>query len=886
MSNLKFSPDLFIGSQELNRFQRFMSDEGFKRNLLQNTASFGFVQLDNDFNNFKVEQGTNLGTIRYNAGFAYDSNGDFITTSARDNVTVPNDNQWYWLVASYQATNIEVGTVSIDVSGNLSGIGTFFSEVLRGGSNFPSTIKFNSSVNTGEYDVLEVISDTSAVLQGEFINETGLSYTVVGSFTPTTVIPSASKDIFNYDSASISFLLETTANTPPGIVPNREFTIARVKRDGNSLVIQDKRSSIFRTKAGFEFFDIDEEANPLIGIEGIKWQGANSTRIDNIVYLSWAFRSTNFTIDSNTNLVTINGGQGGKFRSTADFTNGDFDGWRLYLTAANKYSTIRTSTLAGSQINLLLDSLDPLDFGTQQLIITPDVEVVEIAAIPQVSTDNEENPAYRTFNFSVKRNFVRLSLQVFQSPTAQYQIQYRYKNNFSYTNFANLPNDIVGYFDENSFLTSGELDPVAANRTQVPVTNGIATLTINPNAFSEFVNRIDLGDILSTQRRQLDNNDPIITIEVGVDAQNLIYDGTITFSTDHFINLSTDGARAGNKFFFKMENDVSLNGNLFRFVQGYQNPGNIGTVLLDLDSFWVGEARDANLYIVCVFDGTNWEVQPIASVTSDLLSGVLQGALLANGSIAATAPLRYSSTFNLADGDPTNTIAHLQYVLDRISELRGNPPTSLNTLEELANAVNDDPNFSQTIFNDLDGKLDDSDVINSFNSSSTSRPVSANALRQVHLRTNQNDLYNTPATTVDMSPENASAGNLADNAAFAYPSHNISATTFGSSSYNYSVVIIAQIQARSQTGATKYIRAEIQVSTNNGITWTTIASNQQISEDSNYPVFPIIVAKRNILSTETVLARVRVVNTGTPEAGPILIGQEPSLNAIALNAYE
>lgn len=885
MSNIKFSPDLFIGSQELNRFQRFLTDEGFTRNLLQNTVSFGLVQLDNDFENFKVEQGTNVGTIRYSNGFAYDSNGNFITTVARDNISVPNDNQWYWLKISYQSTNSEVGIVSIDANGNLSGTGTFFTEVLRGSSDSASRIEFDSTINTGEYDVLEVISDTSAVLQGEFINETGLTYSVIGSFTPTVVVPDASKNIFNYDSASIVFELETVANTPPTLVQNREFVIARVKRDGNSLIIQDKRSSIFRTKIGFDFFDVDEEQNPVIGVESIKWQGANSTRIDNIVYLSWSFRSDNFTIDSNTNLVTINGGQGGKFRSTADFTNGDFDGWRLYLTAANKYATIRTSTSVGSQINLLLDVLDPLDFVAQQLIITPDVEVVEVAVIPQTSANNEENPAYKTFSFPVKRNFVRLPLQVFESPTAQYQIQYRYKNNFTYTNFSNIPNDTVGYFDENSFLTTGELDPVSANRTQIPVSNGIITLTINPNAFSEFVNRIDLGDILSTSRRELDNVNPIVNIEVGVDAQNLIYEGSITFSTNHFINLSTDGARAGNKFFFKMENDVTLNGNIFQFVQGYQNPGNVGTVLLDLDSFWVGEARDANLYIICIFDGTNWEVQPIASVTSDLLGGVLQGALLANGSVAATAPLRYSSTFNLADGDPTNTIAHLQYVLDQISALRGNAPTALNTLQELANALGNDPTFSQAVFTALDTKLNISALINSFTSTSTTRPPTANALRNVHTRTNQSDLFVTQDATVNMSSEVVAVG---AGTARNYPSISIAPSVFGSSSYNYSIILIGSFTMRSQGGNDTDIIGQIQISTNGGASYSTVASVEQRSFDQGSTVFPVIVGKTNVLSSQTnVLARVRaVINQVGGEGTNVLLSTNASLNAFAVNAYQ
>lgn len=884
MSNVKFSSDLFVGSQELNRFQRFLSNDGFKRNLLQQTLSFGLVKLDSDFINFKVEQGTNVGAVKYSDGFAYDLNGNFITAVAQDNIVVPDDDQWYWIRISYQPTNQEVGTVSIDVNGNLSGVGTFFSEVLRGRPNLSSKIRFNSTTNSGEYDVLEVISDTSAVLQGDFSAESNLNYTVVGSFTPTAVVPSSSKDIFNYDSANIVLVLETVANTPPPLVTNQEFVIARVRRNGSTLVIEDKRSAIFRSKADFNFSKVDSQPNPLIGFESIKWQGSNSTRIDNIGYFAWAFRSNNFTIDSNTNLVTINGGNGGKFKSTSDFTDGDFDGWRLYLTAANRFSMIRSSTLVGGQINLLLDSLDPLDFGSQQLIITPDIEVVEIAAIPQVSSDSEENPAYKIFAFPVKRNFVRLPLQVFRSPTAQYQIQYRYKNNFNYTNFVDIPDDPVGYFDENSFLSTGELDSVEANRTQVPVSDGVITLNINPNAFSEFVNRIDLGDILSTSRRQLDNVDPIITIKVGVDAQNLIYDGTITLSTNHYINLSTDAARAGNKFFFKMENDVTLNGNTFQFVQGFQNPGNVGTILLDVDSFWIGEARDSNLYIVCVFDGTNWEIQPIASVTSDLLTDVLQGALLANGSISATAPLLYSSEFNLNDGDPDRTISHIGFVKDRISDLKGNPPLTLDTLEEIAIAIGNNPAFSDAVFAALDTKLNISALLNTFSSSSTITAPTANALRLVHERTNQSDLFATQDATVDMTSEVVLVGN---GSARAYPAVTISSSALGSASYNYTIMLIGSFIMRSQGGNDTDIRGEIQISTNGGSSYSTVGSIEQRSFDDAFPVYPMIVAKANVLSGQNVLARVRaVISQVGGEGTNVLLSSNASLNVFATNAYE
>jgi len=101
---------------------------------------------------------------------------------------IANNGLWYWIKIAHQFINEEVGTVSIDVNGNLTGIDTKFTEVLRGAPNFPSKIRLlDASYNLLDYEIVEVIDDTTVLLAGvasSFTAESTLTYALLGTFTP------------------------------------------------------------------------------------------------------------------------------------------------------------------------------------------------------------------------------------------------------------------------------------------------------------------------------------------------------------------------------------------------------------------------------------------------------------------------------------------------------------------------------------------------------------------------------------------------------------------------------------------------------------------------------------------------------------------------------
>jgi len=256
MSELKISTGLFLGKQELVREQKFLQDK-INYLIAMNTHSYGLITdyLGNVGSNFEVLAGTNVKTIK----FAYDSKAidsdiNIITQLAQDNISVtPISDGYYWVKVAYVKSSVEAGTCSIDANGNVTGVGTKFTEVLRS-NGFRSKIKFSklsgSPTNSGEYEVVDVIDDTNIILSGTtFTSEVILLYSVVGTFTPGQVTPSSDKYPFQHDSCNITYSAETTVNTPPTRVLNKEFYLARIRIVSGAITsIEDKRTEFYVSK--------------------------------------------------------------------------------------------------------------------------------------------------------------------------------------------------------------------------------------------------------------------------------------------------------------------------------------------------------------------------------------------------------------------------------------------------------------------------------------------------------------------------------------------------------------------------------------------------------------------------------------------------------------
>lgn len=614
MSKIKINDNLFLGKQELDRLYSFLYDgigspKNIFNSLIYSSGIFKSLNKDSQFKNYKVISGTNPGTIRLEQdSYAIDNNGNIIYKKAEDNIKIPNDGKWYWVKIKHKYSPLEVGTISVDISGNITGLNTRFLEVLRG-TNQPVKVRFEGTLNNFEsYEVLEVINNTNAKLSGAFVAESNLKLIIVGSFTDGFVVPEAYKDIYQYDSCidftiNSGIVIESSINEPPTKSTGLDFFIARVRCTNNNIVIQDKRVEIVKLSADNEVSFVEKGDNPLMGVESIQWQTASTPKFKNLITIGWGFRTKNWTIESSLRRLTLSSGQGGKYKSTADFEDGDFDNWRVQTSLGKKYKILQ-SFKQGNQINLTLDSLDIIDFvENEEVVIIPDVEEVgfriESLDYPILNKD---------YYFAARE--CKAVLEV-ENPTlsenTEITIYYTYKTLNEYSDFNLIPNDgLYGYYNENSFEDNGELKLIPTREVYF---DGIFSLKPDPNNFIFLLSRIDLGDKIGvTLLENLTNQ--IYNLVVGTDKNYIyLYNANTLEITDNIkFNLPLN-AREGNNFVIHIEipqGVIFREGASLQIVEGYNTDNQRLLKDIKIGDFWEGQNREGGIRFDLKFTGKNW----------------------------------------------------------------------------------------------------------------------------------------------------------------------------------------------------------------------------------------------------------------------------------------
>lgn len=396
MNKVHFSEDVFIDTIELNRFNDFIFEDAVSDVIKNNVGGWGIVKnnkFDPNFTAFKMSQGSAIGgkpTVVVQGGSIVGWDGTLgqvltMKNTTTDPIIVADDSAWYWVKVSYATKTIEKGTVAVDVNGNVIGSGTEFSTILRGQPNFPSKIRFYkkntadnysliAATNNSEYEVLEVTNATTMILQGTFTAETNLYYEIIGTFTPGFTVDSANKGVFRYDNCLIEFVAESPIDgnpTKPSYTPGEEFLIYRIKSTAGTVTFEDYRNEVFYLKQDFEAKVLPNTPIPNIGLTSMSFESTDTPQTKSLAKVEWGYRSSNFTIDSATGIITLTNGSGGKFKTNNDFTTGDFNGFILYvldtlrdnngLANIEKCYKIITSSKSSSTIVLTLESFSPLD---------------------------------------------------------------------------------------------------------------------------------------------------------------------------------------------------------------------------------------------------------------------------------------------------------------------------------------------------------------------------------------------------------------------------------------------------------------------------------------------------------------------------------------------
>ena len=411
MSRLKFSSNLFLEVNELQRFNKFLEEDGWKRAMKAISKNFGIVEnASNSYFKVTPRAGSNS-VIVINAGIAFDSNMDAIVMTDDLELSVGNTGSNRWVILSRAVTNEEQGTVSINSDGSLSGIGTEFTKVLRGQPNFPVKVKFNSTSNNGEYEVVSVTSDTSALLSGSFVNQSNIKYSVVGTFTPGFQPTENNKMIYEYDSYNI----EVVDSEDRPAVSGDEFILAMISFDASgSMNVSDERIRYMFNNPYTQSDESDNSTDPLVSllstgvVGGIHAVGSSAAEFELIMEHGYTVTRHELLTTSTSNTFNIISGQS-NFLGTGNIPDGMFRGWLLVNRANMKYALIDDN----SNKSLYISNLDTsiiLDSGND-FIIVPNCNEIEYEVTVSNNVDRPNIPFY--FRSSIWNLYTRAKVHAF-----------------------------------------------------------------------------------------------------------------------------------------------------------------------------------------------------------------------------------------------------------------------------------------------------------------------------------------------------------------------------------------------------------------------------------------------------------------------------------------
>lgn len=466
MANLKTNENQHLGKQELNRLKKFIVEDGYKllaQNLVEN---YGIPKLPSDanFENLKIVSGTGVGALTLKAGIAFDKDMLFIRniSDASNVLTNANDGVKRFIKIAHQYSKDEIGTVTLATDGTLVGVGTKFTEVFRGGKRAPVKVRL---ADGNEYEVLSVTDDLNANLNGStFTAISNAKFSVVGTFDIPTV-PASSKNIYEYDSYSISLVTTET------VVAGKEFILASVQTTGGVTTIVDKRNKYSLSLLGTNASEVEvTQNNSIVGVEWAKVDHKKSDRGDVVLKVGYGFRSSNgnWTANASENTLTISSGSGGVWADKTPFSAGYFDNWIVYFNNGRK-SLIEKSELVGGDIKLTLENYDTSKYPTSgNITVNPDADSIKFILEGDVDkgmftgkTISVTHDGFDTLKVSVgEKTNIKFSMVKRGSETPLVNI-----NSGNYVNESSFDDNGVLGTAVNSAVTSGDIVTLPSDRT-------------------------------------------------------------------------------------------------------------------------------------------------------------------------------------------------------------------------------------------------------------------------------------------------------------------------------------------------------------------------------------------------------------------------------------
>lgn len=638
MSQINYAPGLSLGLVELRRMFDFLDKDGFRKSLLQNTSSFGLIKgINNGFLNGKISEdisssSNGLRKVIISPLTAIDSLGRCIQTKKNTSISIPVNNQWYWLQIKHSYSNIEEGSFSIDIDGNLTASGVDLTTIFKGGSDTPTKLSFpNSTVNIQEYEVIEVLGSNNAILSGDFVAEVDINIAIVGSFVSNQV-PTSYKYPFQFDNATITLIPESNVNAVPAHIENQEFFLARVRSTETKLIIQDKRSLfIYKTKA-------DNTITPtlisnireisLLGVEHIKFESTNNLQINsnNTIRLGWGLRSNDWNVSLETNTLNITSIiAGGKFKTIQDFSLINISGWKVIAPNGEIYSAIN-SVVSGGVLHIALDTFDAssisIDTGYLSnegiFTIIPNINSISFRFKRSYLKDGINIFADEIVsNYIADVGYVDISIPVIEDKT-YYSIEYKQHYLIGSSPWELIPSDTeVGYFQEKSFDGYGKRVLIPTTKTYTATSLlGFIEFNINTDSYSNFKKDLNKNKY-GVDYASFSGSNDILKLIPGQDSVFQIFSQSNSLSSSSsiiYIDLSTLSILNGSFFTLQFYNNIVIGDKIvnigYNFGSSISNRLVGATVLKQISSRDIAQSKniDGGIRFDCFYDGVNWVI--------------------------------------------------------------------------------------------------------------------------------------------------------------------------------------------------------------------------------------------------------------------------------------
>ena len=109
--DIKFSSNLFVSVEELNRFKSSLGEKGWKRFVKSIVSQFGIAVNENNTNFIPLIKSGVSETITIQPGIAFDSDVNAIVLDSAVDINLPasqiSGDEKYWIILRYASTHNE-----------------------------------------------------------------------------------------------------------------------------------------------------------------------------------------------------------------------------------------------------------------------------------------------------------------------------------------------------------------------------------------------------------------------------------------------------------------------------------------------------------------------------------------------------------------------------------------------------------------------------------------------------------------------------------------------------------------------------------------------------------------------------------------------------------